>query len=128
MIAIVFCFLGIIFFSSESSAETIELSLLSDEKAEEETQGIQVMAESVENNYSTNVSVETDKYSYYCATGQRFSFKLKITTEEPYVEGEHKYIGYLAVLDGGWQQIKSWYIDGGILEYTVTLNSSDYVR
>lgn len=128
MIAIVFCFLGIIFFSSESSAETIELSLLFDEKAEEETQGIQVMAESVENNYSTNVSVETDKYSYYCATGQRFSFKLKITTEEPYVEGEHKYIGYLAVLDGGWQQIKSWYIDGGILEYTVTLNSSDYVR
>lgn len=129
VIALYFVFLGICFFTFKSSAATVEsVKILSDRGVEKETQKLQIMSEDEAKNYSTNVSVETDKTSYNCAEGQKFSFKLKITTEEPYLEGEHKYIGYLAVLDGGWQQIKSWYIDGGILEYTITLNSSDYVR
>lgn len=76
---------------------------------------------------STNVSVSTDQDIYQCAAGQKFKVKMTITTEEVYEADSHKYIGYLAVYDKGWQQISSWYINGGVVEYTFTLDSNDYV-
>lgn len=85
-------------------------------------------AEASDVSYSTNVTVETNAYTYRCAQGQKFNVEIIVRTEEPYEEKSHKYIGYLAFLDGGWQQIKSWFIDGGVVKYTFTLDSSDYAE
>lgn len=76
--------------------------------------------------YSENVSVETDATYYYCAQGQKFKIVITVKTEEPYEVGEHKYIGYLAFLHNGWQQVKAWNIDGGVVQYTFTLDSKDF--
>ena len=84
------------------------------------------LSERADNPYSTNVSVETDASSYQCVQGQKFKVEIIVRTEERYEEGSHKYIGYLAFLKNGWQQITSWYIDGGVVKYTFTLDSSDY--
>lgn len=84
------------------------------------------VSEYSDNPYSTNVSVETDASSYQCVQGQKFKVEITVRTEERYEEGSHKYIGYLAFLKNGWQQITSWYIDGGVVKYTFTLDSSDY--
>lgn len=76
---------------------------------------------------STNVIVETDKDQYYCAMGQKFKIQITISTEENYEEGSHKYIGWLAVLRNGyWDEINSWYNNGGVVKYTYTLDSNDF--
>ncbi len=85
--------------------------------------GVSVCAD---NTYSTNVSVETNASSYQCVQGEKFKVEITVRTEEKYEEGIHKYIGYLAFLKNGWQQITSWYIDGGAVKYTFTLDSSDF--
>lgn len=84
------------------------------------------LSASIDNPYSTNVSVETDASSYQCVQGQKFKVEIIVRTEEKYEEGTHKYIGYLAFLKNGWQQITSWNIDGGVVKYTFTLDSSDF--
>lgn len=75
---------------------------------------------------SSNVKITVDQTMYYCAKGQKFKIVATIDSGDTYEEGSHKYIGYLAFYSNGWQEIKNWYVDGGVTEATITLNSNDF--
>lgn len=78
-------------------------------------------------NATNGISISTEKQSYMEDYGDKFRISITIGTDRPYMEGSHAYIGYLAVLEGyQWDQITSWWIDGGRVQYTFTLNSEDF--
>ena len=77
--------------------------------------------------YDTDVEVDVDRASYAVAIGQTLVVKIKVTTYEPYVSGEHKYWGYFAYYSQGqWNQVNSWYIDGGVQEFTIRMSIHEW--
>lgn len=78
-------------------------------------------------NASKGISISTDSDSYTVSNGEKLKIPVIISTELPYTEDSHAYIGYLAVLiNNSWEQITSWWIDGGRVQYTFTLDSNDF--
>lgn len=78
-------------------------------------------------NDANGISISTEKQSYMVDYGDKLQIPITIGTDRSYVEGSRAYIGYLAVLEGyQWDQITSWWIDGGRVQYTFTLNSEDF--
>lgn len=75
---------------------------------------------------SSDVKITVDQTMYYCARGQRFTIVATIDSGVPYEQGSHNYIGYMAFLSNGWQEIKNWYVDGGVTRTTITLDSNDF--
>lgn len=75
---------------------------------------------------SSDVKITVDQTMYYCARGQRFTVEATIDSGVPYEQGSHNYIGYMAFMKNGWQEVKNWYVDGGVTKTTITLDSNDF--
>lgn len=83
-------------------------------------------ANSITNN---NITIAMNQSGYKCYEGGEFTVKAKITVPEDYEYGSHKYIGYYAYLNkGNWEQIASWWIDGGEMVYPIKMTIYEWEK
>lgn len=78
---------------------------------------------------NNNITIAMNQNSYECYEGGAFTVKAKITVPETYEYGSHKYIGYYAYLNkGNWEQIASWWIDGGETVYPIKMTIHEWEK